>query len=229
MSTIFKKLKQHAEDFKTILGTRAFLSDSGSKYEWTNLVYKNCWTRRAHLDIIDVTETKNLYMLHLCVFPHVYDRAPIYGFDIIAGTNKVTGAFLDFSPIGDKDHKLCQYFRELVEPTEWSKPRQLPEWARNIFSNNMVAAGNINTDFELDVILELSKKSLVYYLDNIKTYRPALTYDDQVKFYNFTDQQNYYCQQQKQNPHTPRVLKSLGFSEEIANDFINTELFPEIL
>jgi hypothetical protein len=213
---------------ENIISTRAFLSHQDTKYSWTNLVYKSCWTRRAHLDVIDVSETKNLFMMHICVFPHVYDRAPIYGFDIIAGPNKVTGAFLDFSPIGDKDHKLCQYFSELVEPTSWSKPRQLPEWAQNIFSSNMVAAGNINTDFELDVVLELSKKSLVYYLDNIKTYRPALTYDDQVKLYNFTDQQNYYCQQQKCNPHTPRVLKSLGFTEEVAHDFIHTELFPEI-
>jgi hypothetical protein len=88
----------------------------------------------------------------------------------------------------------------------------------------MIAAGNINTDFELDVILDLSKQSLIHYLDNIKTYRPAIVNVG----YNFTTQQNYYCQQQKQNPHTPRVLKGLGFTEEMAHDFIHKELFPEI-
>ncbi|CAB5218364.1 phycocyanobilin:ferredoxin oxidoreductase [uncultured Caudovirales phage] len=228
MSIIFKKLKAHAQEFEKILSTRAFLLDETSKYSWTNKVYKSAWTRRAHLDVIDVSETKNLFMMHICVFPHVYDRAPIYGFDIIAGPSKITGAFLDYSPIGDPDHALCKYFQELVEPTQWSKPRELPAWAQNIFSNQMVAAGNINSEFELDVVLELSKKSLVHYMDNIKTHRPPLTYDDQVKLYNFTEQQNYYCQQQKCNPHTPRVLKSLGFTEEVAHDFIHTELFPEI-
>ena len=228
MSTIFNKLKRHATEMESIISTRAFLLDSGDQYSWTNKVYQCAWFRRAHMDIIDAIDAKKLYMMHICVFPHVYDAAPLYGFDIIAGTNKVTGAFLDFSPIGDPNHALCKYFEDLVEPTSWSKPRELPEWARNIFSKRMVAAGNINTNFELDVVLELSKKSLIHYLDNIKTHRPAMTYDEQVIKYDFTAQQNYYCQQQKQNPHTPRVLKGLGFSEEMAHDFIHKELFTEI-
>jgi hypothetical protein len=166
--------------------------------------------------------------MHLCIFPHTYDTAPIYGFDVIAGTNKITGAFLDFSPIGDPEHPLCKYFQELVEPTSWAKPRELPEWARNIFSNRMVAAGNINTDFELAVLLEISRKSLIYYLDNISKYRPALKYEDMVAQHNFTEKQNYYCQQQKCNPHTPRVLKTLGFNDDQVHEYIHKELFPEI-
>jgi hypothetical protein len=226
MSTIFNKLKSHAEDLNKILEQRAFLTEADAAYSWNTRSYTNCWFRRANLDIIDATESKKLWMMHLCVFPHVYDAAPIYGFDIIAGTNKVTGAFLDFSPIGE--HPLNSWFTEFVEPTRWSKPRELPEWARNIFSNNMVAAGNINTDFELDVVLELSKKSLLHYVDSIKQHRPAVTYDEMVANNDFTKQQNYYCQQQKHNPHTPRVLNSLGFGEQEVHDYIHKELFPEI-
>lgn len=228
MSTIFNKLKAHALELETILGARAFSSPSEITSEWYTKNFRSCWVRRANLDVIDVSESKKLYMMHLCVFPHVFDSAPIYGFDIVAGTNKITGAFLDFSPTGDKEHPMCKWFEELVEPTSWAKPRELPEWARNIFSNRMVAAGNINTDFELDVILEISKKSLIYYLDNIKHNRPKMTYDDMAAKFNFTEQQNYYCQQQKCNPHTPRVLKSLGFNDEQVHDYIHKELFPEI-
>ena len=226
MSTIFNKLKSHAEELNTILAQRAFLNTPDTAYTWNTRSYTNCWFRRANLDIIDAIESKKLFMMHLCVFPHVYDSAPIYGFDIIAGTNKVTGAFLDFSPIGD--HAYNPWFLDFVEPTRWSKPRELPEWARNIFSPHMVAAGNINTDFEMDVILELSKKSLLHYVDNIPKHRPAMKYEDMVAQYDFTDKQNYYCQQQKQNPHTPRVLSSLGFGEEEIHDYIHKELFPEI-
>ena len=111
VSTIFNKLKQHAKELQQVISERAFLVDTGNDYSWTNLVYKSAWTRRAHLDVIDATETKKLYMMHLCVFPHIYDSAPVYGFDIIAGTNKVTGAFLDFSPIGDPNHPLCTWFQ----------------------------------------------------------------------------------------------------------------------
>jgi phycocyanobilin:ferredoxin oxidoreductase len=226
MSTIFNKLKSHAEELNTILAQRAFLNTPDTAYTWNTRSYTNCWFRRANLDIIDAIESKKLFMMHLCVFPHTYDSAPIYGFDIIAGTNKVTGAFLDFSPIGD--HAYNPWFLDFVEPTRWSKPRELPEWARNIFSPHMVAAGNINTDFEMDVILELSKKSLLHYVDNIAKHRPAMKYEDMVAQYDFTDKQNYYCQQQKQNPHTPRVLSSLGFGSEEIHDYIHKELFPEI-
>jgi hypothetical protein len=228
MSTIFNKLKAHARELESILAARAFSSPSDITSEWYTKNFSSAWIRRANLDIIDVSDSKKLWMMHLCVFPHTYDPAPIYGFDIVAGTNKITGAFLDFSPIGDPQHPMCKWFEEFVEPTSWAKPRELPEWARNIFSRRMVAAGNINTDFELDVVLEISKKSLIYYLDNIKPNRPGLTYDEQVAKYDYTQQQNYYCQQQKQNPHTPRVLKTLGFNDAQVHDYIHKELFPEI-
>lgn len=228
MSTIFNKLKAHATELEAILAARAFVSPGEITSEWYTKNFSNAWVRRANLDIIDVSESKKLWMMHLCVFPHTYDAAPIYGFDIVAGTNKITGAFLDFSPSGDPEHPMSKWFEELVEPTSWAKPRELPEWARNIFSKRMVAAGNINSEFELSVILEISKKSLIYYLDNIKTHRPNLTYDEQIARYDFTQQQNYYCQQQKCNPHTPRVLKSLGFNDDQVHEYIHKELFPEL-
>lgn len=226
MSIIFNKLKTHAKALEGILASRAFLAPQPHDSHWYAKSYANCWFRRANLDVVDAIESKKLWMMHLCVFPHTYDSAPIYGFDIIAGTSKVTGAFLDFSPVGE--HPLNSWFSEFVEPTSWSKPRELPAWAQKIFSPCMVAAGNINTEFELDVVLELSKKSLLHYVDNIKTHRPALTYEQQVAQSDFTEKQNYYCQQQKQNPHTPRVLSSLGFTETEIHDYIHKELFPEL-
>jgi hypothetical protein len=226
MSTIFNKLRSHAQQLDQMLSSQAFLIPQTHDYAWNTRSYTNAWFRRANLDIVDATETKKLYMMHLCVFPHTYDSAPIYGFDIIAGTNKVTGAFLDFSPIGT--HPLNQWFREFVEPTSWSKPRELPTWAQKIFSPHMVAAGNINSEFELDLVLELSKKSLQHYLQGIPRNRPNLTYDEQVAQFDYTSQQNFYCQQQKQNPHTPRVLNSLGFTEAEVYDYIHHELFPEL-
>jgi hypothetical protein len=45
---------------------------------------------------------------------------------------------------------------------------------------------------------------------------------------NTTEAQNYYCENQKQNPHTPRVMVSLGLSEEDVKVFIHECLFPEI-
>jgi phycocyanobilin:ferredoxin oxidoreductase len=228
MSIIFNKLKAHALELEKVLSARAFLLPQECDLAWTSRSYNCAWFRRANIDVIDAIDTKGLWMMHLCVFPHVYDGAPVYGFDIIAGKHKVTGAFLDFSPI-NPEHKLLDYFEDLVEPMHWDKTRELPDWAKRIFSPSMLAVGNINSEFELEAVLELSKKSLEYYIDSILKYRPPLSYDELVKQYNYTEQQNYYCQQQKQNPHTPKVLKALGFSEEMIYDFIHKELFPELV
>jgi hypothetical protein len=43
-----------------------------------------------------------------------------------------------------------------------------------------------------------------------------------------TAHQNYYCDNQKQNPHTPKVMASLGLNEADIAVFIQDCLFPEI-
>jgi hypothetical protein len=216
MPTIFQQL----EDFATKVKARLELYkrlDEGHDFSWPNYVYAGCAFRRAHLDIVDARETKKLYMMHLCIFPNTNSPAPIYGFDIIAGDNKVTGAFHDFSPIGE--HPLNAWFAEQVAPYEWSKKRDLPEWARNIFSTNMVAAGNISDEAELAKVLDLAMRNLSHYLAYIHGHKSEKDY---------TMQQNFYCQNQKKNPHTPRVMASLGLDPDEVHKFVEECLFPEI-
>ena len=40
--------------------------------------------------------------------------------------------------------------------------------------------------------------------------------------------QNYYCENQQQNPHTPRTMKSLGLPEAEVDKFCKDMLFPKI-
>ena len=117
--------------------------DRFNKPGWTNRTWSNMSIRRAHVDVVDARETKGLWMAHICLFPMKKNGGPIYGFDIIAGKNKVTGAFHDFSPLLQKDHPLTEWFKE---ETRWFKPskeRELPDWAKAIFSGGMIAAGNV--------------------------------------------------------------------------------------
>lgn len=228
MSIIFNKLQKHTEDFRQILKQYTFESDEKHPFEWENRVYCSAFVRRAHLDVVDARETKKLYMMHLCIFPKTWDTAPIYGFDLIAGPNKVTGAFHDFSPTGDVNHPLCKWFAQEVEGKEWSKKRNLPDWAKNIFSDNMVAAGNINTEFELNEILDLSKRSLIAYLEGLYLYQSLDSYEGKMAGPQYKDEQNKYCYNQKQNPHTPKVMESLGYDAETVQNFIQNCLFPEI-
>jgi len=41
------------------------------------------------------------------------------------------------------------------------------------------------------------------------------------------EKQNRYCAYQKQNPHTPKVMESLGLDPEDVRTFIDECLFPE--
>jgi len=187
---------------------------------WVNRVWTSDRYRRAHVDVVDAREKKGLWMMHCCIFPHIHNAAPIYGFDVVAGRNKITGCFHDFSAAGDLDHPMITWFGNNVKGYEWSKERQLPEWARAIFSPYMIAAGNVHNDIELDKILEISKKTTEYYLENVGKYNN--------QHQNTTEFQNFYCDNQKKNPHTPRVMASLGLDPEDIQIFIQDCLFPEI-
>jgi phycocyanobilin:ferredoxin oxidoreductase len=187
---------------------------------WVNRVWTSGSYRRAHIDVVDARETKGLWMMHCCVFPHTHNPAPIFGFDVIAGKNKITGCFYDYSPAGDPEHPLLDWFADEAQRLEWVKTRKLPDWAERIFSTNMVAAANVSNEDELAQIVDMARLGMNTYLMELgETNNTAR---------DTTEVQNYYAQNQKQNPHTPRVMVSLGLSEDDVQTFIHQCLFPEI-
>jgi len=189
---------------------------------WTNRTWSNMSVRRAHVDVVDARETKGLWMAHICLFPNLTNGGPIYGFDVIAGKKKVTGCFHDFSPLLLKEHPLTKYF---IEETKWYKPskkRELPDWALEIFSPGMIAAGNISDERELNQICTLATSNLENYLDKIGHYNSDSKKEDVIRA------QNFYCEHQQQNPHTPKVMRSLGLPEDDIRVFCTDNLFPKI-
>ena len=187
---------------------------------WVNRVWTSDAYRRAHVDVVDARETKGLWMMHCCIFPHIHNPAPIYGFDVVAGKNKITGCFHDYSAAGDKNHPMMEWFQSYVDNLEWRKVRELPEWAQRIFSPAMVAAANVQKEDELEQIVQMARDTLAHYLSTVA--ETNNTAEDT------TEAQNYYAINQKQNPHTPRVMASLGLDEEDVRVFIQDCLFPEI-
>jgi len=192
------------------------------EHGWVNKTWQNSSIRRCHVDVVDVRETKKLWMMHVTCLPNLSNPGPIYGFDVIAGKNKVTGAFLDYSPLLLKDHPMTDWFVNFTSTYEPSKKRELPEWALKIFSKGMVAAGNVTHIDELDDICKLAINSLDYYLRNISEYHGTAD-ENEVK-----KAQNYYAENQRKNPHTPRVMQSLGLPEEDIKAFCRDNLFPSI-
>jgi len=189
---------------------------------WINRVWANSSIRRAHIDVVDARDTKGLWMMHVCIFPQLHNPAPIYGFDVIAGKNKMTGAFHDFSASSDHDHPMIHGYYESVKDFIPKKQRELPEWARNIFTDKMLAAGNVNTEEEAVAIIEIALNNLRAYFDEV-----GLT-DGEGDPTIVGPCQDYYCHNQQQNPHTPAVMKSLGLPEEDVDIFCRDMLFPKL-
>lgn len=188
---------------------------------WINRVWTSDLYRRAHIDVVDARSTKGLWMMHCCVFPHTHNPSPIFGFDVVAGKNKITGCFIDYSPAGNNAHPMIEYFGEEVSCYEWIKKRELPDWAKRIFSQHMVAAGNVSDENELAQISSLARILINHYLETVGEYNNTAT--------DTTFEQNFYCDNQKQNPHTPKVMASLGLNEADVQVFIQDCLFPEIV
>lgn len=161
-------------------------------------------------------------MMHVCIFPRLDNPAPIYGFDVIAGKNKMTGAFHDLSPSADKDHPMIDGYYESVKDFVPEKQRELPEWARNIFTGKMLAAGNVKTDEEADEIIRIATANLAYYFEDVEETAGEGDWDAVQKA------QDWYCHNQQQNPHTANVMKSLGLNAEDVDKFCTDMLFPKI-
>jgi hypothetical protein len=189
---------------------------------WVNRVWSNKYYRRAHIDVVDMREKKKLWMMHVCVFPELQNDAPIYGFDVIAGPNKMTGAFHDFSATVDLEHPMIDHFATVASKLKWKRERELPDWAKAIFTDHMIAAGMVTEPEEIDQICKVARENMCYYIRNIRRHNNSANLD-MVKAAH-----NNYAHYQKQNPHTPNVMKSLGLNEEDVNAFVSESLFPEV-
>lgn len=187
---------------------------------WINRVWTSNLYRRAHIDVIDARESKGLWMMHCCIFPHIHNPAPIYGFDVIAGRNKITGCFHDFSPAGENEHPLIHWFADQVKDLNWNRLRDLPDWAERIFTPHIITASNVKEKSELEQIFDIANRSVAYYLDNVAETNNTVE--------NTTEAQNYYAYNQKLNPHNPRVMTNLGLDEEEVRIFVQDCLFPDL-
>lgn len=220
MSQLQDIVQQCAETFQTMMENagRRYEDPALDKYDWENHIYHGNNYRRGHVEVVDKRDTHGIYIVHATVFPFVDDSSPIWGFDVVCGKTKITGAFHDFSLVNDQ-HPMWDWFHDQVKDIQWNKPRELPEWARNIFSPAMVAAGNIREMSELETLINLGKNSLEYYLANVGKRVPGQDY---------TERQNYYCKNQKLNPHVYRSMIAMGVGEQIIKDFVEEVLFPEL-
>lgn len=220
MSDVWNRIETLAGEIEEQFQKTGSVIESGdSMYDWHSMVYTSSRFRRAHIHTIDCRESHKIYILHATIFPHYNDPSPIWGFDAVCGPNKITGAFHDFSNAGDPEHPMMKWFANESSNYGWSKPRELPYWAKHIFSKSMVAAGNVQEPQELDDLCAFALKSLNYYLENVGNTQQDIS--------DYHMAQNRYCYYQKQNPHVVRSMVSMGVEESKIKQFIQEIQYPE--
>lgn len=171
-------------------------------YGWENHRFVSAGFRLAHVELF---EQNRFSVVHCCIFPHVSDPAPIYGFDVIAGENKITGVFLDLSPTV----LPSKPFTEL----HLGQMRDRPEWG-SIFSEHWLACRP--TPEEMVLIGHEAVRVLENYLPTLGGV--GLMSD-------IVPAQNRYCLNQQKNEHTRRALINL-IGEEKTQEFMTQILFP---
>ena len=221
---IWKPLIELSEEIKDVFDTnfQSYDIDEDVNFTgWEDNFWKSEQARKCHLKTIDNRDTQKTWLMHINIFPTLNKNIPILGFDIVAGPSKITGSFFDFSPVSGY-HPFMQQFKKKTENLEWNKKRELPEWAKNIFSDSMIAAGNIREMNEIDQLREVSLDLIKYYVSNLSK-DDFICDPDKIKPIH-----NYYCQQQKLNPHLHKSILAMGISEEDKNRYVNKILFEEI-
>ena len=219
---VWDKIEELARNFEQQFNNTGELLESelNHEYDWHNLLWSSPRYRRAHVEVVDKRDTHNIFILHTTVFPHCNDSSPIFGFDAVCGPNKITGAFHDFSNGGEPYHPMYNWFKNKVHDLAWNKPRDLPEWAQQIFSPAMVAVGNLQEETEIDQLCLTAKNALDFYLKNVGY--------SQESGFDFHMAQNRYCYWQKKNPHVIRSMVAMGIEESVIKRFVDKVLFPEI-
>lgn len=185
---------------------------------WTDHFWYSDEIRKCHLKTIDHRESRKMWLMHINIFPQTNINLPIFGFDIVAGPKKITGAFLDYSNC--RYHPYSDYMDFVAKKINWNKPRELPEWALNIFSSNMIAAGNIRGE-EIDLLCHVAQNLTWHYVENIK--ENSFKTETDMTFWH-----NYYCANQKKNPHLHKSILAMGISEEDKERYVNNVLFEQI-
>lgn len=174
-------------------------------YGWENHRFRSPRFRLAHVEIFN---QDRFCVVHCCVFPHVNDPSPIYGFDVIAGENKITGVFMDLSPVINGD---TAPFLEI----NIGKSRERPEWG-SIFSPHWLACRP--SPEEMMIISDEAVRVLVHYLASL---------GDVGNREEIVAGQNRYCLNQRKNEHTRKAITKL-LGPDGAEEFMSQILFPTI-
>lgn len=202
------------EEFKTI---EYSLDEDNVKVE--NYVWKTEKFRKIHIEVAQMKSGLNI--LHTNMYPRYEYDIPIFGADIVASPKSVGAAIVDISSIRE-DRSLPKDYEILdIVPRDFEEDKRMPEWG-DVFSKYCVFVKP--TEDEYQKFVDLTFTYLNYHCNISHRVKP--NWDNYPNVY---AGHKYYCDKQRKNDKTRRVLKSI-FGEEFADKYISEMLFdyPEI-
>jgi Ferredoxin-dependent bilin reductase len=209
MATNFRELiQQLADKFERIIQNDSTDLESlpTEDFGWSNKRWQSKKFRLAHLELF---QQPRFSVLHMVIWPHIWDPSAIFGFDIIASDHKSTGLFFDLSPTVGSSQRITGI--------EWKEPRDKPVWG-DIFSDHWIACRP-----DLDEAIAISELACV----ELKKYIYNLGMTSSLDILSIIEAQNRYSIGQRQNIHTTKAVENI-LGKERGKYFVEQILFPTI-
>ncbi|AFY72840.1 phycocyanobilin:ferredoxin oxidoreductase [Synechococcus sp. PCC 7502] len=193
----------------------------GERLTIQNRCYQAPQFRKLHIELAQVGS--NLDILHCVMYPQFNYPLPIFGADLIGGKAGISAAIVDISPTVTIPDTISEPIRawQASQP-QFSQPRELPAWGKNIFSEFCIF---VRPQGQLEENLFL--QTLEKYCTQVCTVASELeSVSEEIKTI-IQDRHRHYCQQQQQNDKTRRILEK-AFGKEWADRYMNTVLFDVV-
>ena len=187
---------------------------------WYNDFFINPSIRYGHLEYFRSINGK-IEVLHCTFFPSYFKDLPIYGFDVIALNNNVTGIFCDFTDCTTPNQALTIALKNIKEKYI-NNERKLPEWA-SFFSKNFVCISPKDLN-QNDLIIEFTSLFKMYVLQ-VEWNNLNGMYNSKYQVDASIELQNNYSINQRKNDKTFKAL-SAYIGTEKTKEFIENVLFP---
>lgn len=187
-----------------------------------NELHRSRGLRKLHLETARLGA--GLQILHCVYFPDPCYDLPVFGADIVAGRGVVSAAIVDLSPVnGALPEQIATALLQRTRPP-FGEIRELPNWG-SIFSPHVLFVRPRTPEEEGWFIEEVT--ACLKLLGTASASVEPHSWDDPATVRRWEGQLRY-CQQQKQNDKTRRVLEK-AFNPEWANTYIETLLFDDPL
>jgi phycocyanobilin:ferredoxin oxidoreductase len=176
--------------------------------------------RKLHLETARLGA--GLQILHCVFFPDPRYDLPVFGADIVAGRGVVSAAIVDLSPVAGNLPAAVRDRLEALPPRTFAQERELPAWG-TIFSPHVRFVRPADAAEEQRFVDVVSDFLEVLAVASREAQPQPIDHPDTVRRH---QGQLSYCQQQKRNDKTRRVLEK-AFNPEWADRYIEELLFDD--